>query len=83
MDGHRVSDVKSCSFVPYHLDGPFGTDNGTDATAFTIFEVNSDLSRFLIPRNTEIRAEEAARLTGLARSQTQAALSLLDGLFLG
>ena len=69
-------------FVHDHLNRTFGAGNGTDATALAIIEINSDLSRLLIPRNTKIRAEEAAGLTGFACSQAQAALSLLDGLLL-
>ena len=67
-------------FVPYHLDSPFGAGDGTDATALAIIEIDPYLTGLFIPRNTEIRAEETARLTGFAYSQPQTPLSLINGL---
>ncbi len=48
-----------------HPNSSFGTDCGTDAAAFAVVEIDQNLSRLLIPGNTEVGTEEATNLAGL------------------
>ena len=61
------------------MNGPFGTDGSTDATAFAVIEVDQKPPGGLIPRDTKIWAEEGTKVAGLTPPDSETALSLLNG----
>ena len=69
----------SSSLLQDHLNGPFGTNGSTDATSLTVIKVNQDPPCGLISSDTEIWAEEGAKVTGLTPPDSETALSLLEG----
>ncbi len=68
------------AFFRYHFDGALGADGGTDAAPLTVVEVYRDKPLF-IPCDTEVRAEEKTKVTGVTEEGTQAPGSLTDGCF--
>ena len=69
-----------CNILQDHLNGPFRTNGSADTTAFAVIKVDQKPPGGLIPGDTEIRAEEGTKITGLTPPDSETALSLLKGL---
>jgi hypothetical protein len=61
-----------------HGDGPFGTDEGADSTAFAVIVVDFDVAGLFVPGNAEIRAKVAAQVAAPAEIVSKAPACLHD-----